>query len=278
MCCYGAAKATKRVMIGTWIVNIYLRDPMLCAAAAQTVQDESDGRFILGLGVSHRPLLKGRGIEMGNGRDHLRHVTLTVREALSGATVPGHAFKFQSPKKPIPIYYGTLALETARLAGELADGLMLYLCTIERMRKSINAARESAVKHQRKPGDVAVTVGLPIILHDDSKRAFALAKEGLTFNGRLPFYNRLFARSGFEAEAAAMMGAAQRQDAGALREAVTERMVNELTLHGPASRCQERLEEYRKQGAELPILAPRPVDEDYATCVRRILKAFAKAN
>ena len=76
MCCYGAAKATKRVKIGTWIVNIYLRDPMLCAAAAQTVQDESDGRFILGLGVSHRPLLKGRGIEMGNGRDHLRHVTL----------------------------------------------------------------------------------------------------------------------------------------------------------------------------------------------------------
>src|SRR5580693_4752483 len=72
MCSYAVAKATKHIQIGTWIVNVYLREPTLCAAAAEMVQDESGGRFILGLGVSHRPALEARGIDMGNARDRLR--------------------------------------------------------------------------------------------------------------------------------------------------------------------------------------------------------------
>jgi len=72
MCSYAVAGVTKRVDIGTWIVNIYLREPTLCAAAAEMVQDAANGRFILGLGVSHRPALEARGIDMGNARDRLR--------------------------------------------------------------------------------------------------------------------------------------------------------------------------------------------------------------
>ncbi|MGH7838902.1 MAG: LLM class flavin-dependent oxidoreductase, partial [Candidatus Binataceae bacterium] len=66
MCSLSAANATKRVSIATWIVNIYLREPTLCAAAAEMAQDAAGGRFVLGLGVSHRPALEARGIEMGN--------------------------------------------------------------------------------------------------------------------------------------------------------------------------------------------------------------------
>ena len=63
--CYGIAAATKRVNIGTWIVNIYLRDPLLCAAATATVQEAANGRFILGLGVSHRPGARSAGYRDG---------------------------------------------------------------------------------------------------------------------------------------------------------------------------------------------------------------------
>jgi alkanesulfonate monooxygenase SsuD/methylene tetrahydromethanopterin reductase-like flavin-dependent oxidoreductase (luciferase family) len=277
MCSYAVAKATKRVQIGTWIVNIYLREPTLCAAAAEMVQDESGGRFILGLGVSHRPALEARGIQVGNARDRLRRDTSVIRRTFSGETAM-FGMKFRQPKKPIPIYYATLALETARLGGELADGLMLYMCTPERMRKSIGAAREAAQKHGRKPSDIAITVGLPTFLHDDLKQAHAAARKGLAFYAALPFYNRLMARGGFEAAANTIMEAAKRNDANAMAAAVTEPMIDALTLSGPASRCLERLEQYRKNGGELPIIVPSPVNEDYAASVRRSLKVFGTLN
>jgi alkanesulfonate monooxygenase SsuD/methylene tetrahydromethanopterin reductase-like flavin-dependent oxidoreductase (luciferase family) len=277
MCSYAVAKATRRVQIGTWIVNIYLRDPGLCAAAAEMVQDAADGRFVLGLGVSHRPALEARGIEMGNARDRLRRDTVALRKTFSGeASMFG--MKFRAPKKPIPIYYAALALQTARLGGELADGLMLYLCTPERMRQSIEASREVAREHGRKPSDVVMTVGLPVFLHDDLKRAYAAAQRGLSFYAALPFYNRLIARSGFENAANTIMEAAKRGDANAMSAAVTEPMVDALALVGPPSRCIERLEQYRKLGAELPIIVPNPINEDYASCVRQLLKVFAKLN
>ncbi len=150
MCSYAVASVTKRVTIATWIVNIYLREPTPCAAAAEMVQDAADGRFILGLGVSHRPALEARGIDMGNARDRLRRDTKIIRATFNGETSM-FGMKFRQPKKPIPIYYAALALETSRLGGELADGLMLYLCTPERMRKSIDAAHETAREHGRMP-------------------------------------------------------------------------------------------------------------------------------
>jgi alkanesulfonate monooxygenase SsuD/methylene tetrahydromethanopterin reductase-like flavin-dependent oxidoreductase (luciferase family) len=57
--------------------------------------------------------------------------------------------------------------------------------------------------------------------------------------------------------------------------AVSEEMIDALALVGPQARCHDRLEQYRSAGAEIPIVVPNPVDEDYSTGVRRVLKAFA---
>jgi len=272
--CYSIATATRRITIGTWIVNIYLRDPLLCAAASETVQDAADGRFILGLGVSHRPALEARGIAMGNGRERLRRDTEIIRNTLLGEPTSIIGMRFRAPKKPIPIYYAALALETARLGGELADGLMLYLCTPERMRKSIDAARTAAVQAKRKPSAITNTVGLPVFMHDDLARAYDAARKGLAFYAALPFYNRLLARSGFELEAKAAMDAAVRRDAPAMAAAITDAVADAVALVGPRSRCLERMQAYTAAGADLPIIVPNAVEEDYSACVRRLLKAL----
>jgi hypothetical protein len=60
--------------------------------------------------------------------------------------------------------------------------------------------------------------------------------------------------------------------------AITNELADAVALIGPVSRCIERLRAYRTHGADVMILAPNPVDEDYASCVRRIHKAFAKLN
>lgn len=277
MCSLAVANATNRITIGTWIVNIYLREPGLCAIAAEMVQEAANGRFILGLGVSHRPALEARGIEMGNARDRLRRDTVLIRKAFRGE-LEMFGMKFPSPSHPIPIYFAALALETSKLGGELADGLMLYMCSPERMRKSMDAANEIARELGRAPGSLTMTCGMPVFLHDDLNVAYEAARRGLAFYGALPFYNRIFARSGFAEPAARIMEAAKRRDSGAMAAAITNEMADAVALIGPASRCIERLAEYRNQGADVLILAPNPVNEDYASGVRRIHKTFAKLN
>jgi len=276
--CYGIANATKRITIGTWIVNIYLRDPLLCATATATVQDAADGRFILGLGVSHRPALEARGIDMGNGRDRLRRDTEIIRKTLSGEPTAMFGMRFRAPKHPVPIYFAALALETARLGGEISDGLMLYLCTPERMRKSIMVARAAAEEHGRPLTAVKMTIGLPVFMHDDLDRAYSAARKGLAFYAALPFYNRLLARSGFELEAKAAMDAAFRRDSDGMAAAITNTVADAVALIGPRARCLERMAAYTSAGADLPIIVPNAVDEDYPTCVRRLLKAFRPFN
>jgi alkanesulfonate monooxygenase SsuD/methylene tetrahydromethanopterin reductase-like flavin-dependent oxidoreductase (luciferase family) len=277
MCSFAVANATRRINIATWIVNIYLREPALCAISAEMVQDAAQGRFILGLGVSHRPALEARGIEMGNARDRLRHDTEVVRKAFRGE-LDMFGMKFPQPSHPIPIYFAALALETSKLAGELADGLMLYMCTPQRMRKSIDAASQVARDLARPPGSLTTTCGLPVFLHDDLKVAYEAARRGLAFYGALPFYNRIMAKSGFAEPAARLIEAAKRRDSEAMVAAVTNELADAVALIGPASRCIERLAAYREQGADVLILAPNAVSEDYASAVRRIHKAFAKLN
>ena len=72
LCCYMLAVATSRIHIVPNVANIYLRDASLCAVTSATIQQASHGRFILGIGVSHRPVLKAMGIETGNARARLR--------------------------------------------------------------------------------------------------------------------------------------------------------------------------------------------------------------
>jgi alkanesulfonate monooxygenase SsuD/methylene tetrahydromethanopterin reductase-like flavin-dependent oxidoreductase (luciferase family) len=277
MCSFAVANSTSRISIATWIVNIYLREPALCAVAAETVQEVARGRFILGLGVSHRPALEARGIDMGNARERLRRDTEIIRKAFRGE-LEMFGMKLPAPSHPIPIYFAALALETSKLGGELADGLMLYMCTPERMRKSIDVANQAAREHGRAPGSLTMTCGLPVFLHDDLKTAYDAARRGLAFYGALPFYNRIMSKSGFAEPAARIMEAAKRRDSEAMVAAVTDELADSVGLIGPASRCIERLEAYRNQGADVLILAPNPVNEDYASCVRRIHKAFAKLN
>ncbi len=167
MTCAEMARATSRIKLVTWIVNIHFRVPVTCAAASAMVQELSGGRFILGLGVSHRPLLESLGIEMGNGRERLRAYTLELRRLLAGeALAPGLDLRVSAPRHPIPIYYAALALETARLAGELADGVELYMCPPQRMHQLAQAERDVKASHTNE-GAVRGAVGFDTLWQRD---------------------------------------------------------------------------------------------------------------
>jgi len=276
MCCYAIAKATSRITIGSWIANVYFREPVLCAASAEMIQSESGGRFVLGLGVSHRPALSGLGIEMGNPRERLRKYVEVIRKGHRGEPVSSIGMRLRKTTTPVPIYFGALVKETAILGGELADGLMLYLAWPERMRLEIDGAIGEAARHGRERESLRITMGIPTFLDDNREHALDAARRGLAFYLALPFYNRILARNGFEAEARGVADGFAQRSMERAASAVSDRLIDAIAIAGPLSLFLERIEEYRRAGADLPIVVPNVVNDDYVTTVRNTIAALAK--
>jgi alkanesulfonate monooxygenase SsuD/methylene tetrahydromethanopterin reductase-like flavin-dependent oxidoreductase (luciferase family) len=244
--------------------------------SAATIQQASHGRFTLGIGPSHRPVLQAMGIEMGNARERLRAYTLELRKSLEGARAKNLGVRFPHPGEPVPIYFGALTLETARMAGELADGLLLVHCTAQRLSQMIRAAHESARQFGRRPDVVSVCTTVQAYAHDDVKLAREAARAGMALYMGLPYYNRLLRNSGFAAEAKAGAAAWQKGDQAALAAAASDRLIDAVTLCGPASRCRERMAELGECGVDMIGIMPGAVGgEDALFSVKRCLAALA---
>src|SRR5271169_3710114 len=165
LACLLVAQATSKIRLGTSIAIIYNRQPTLCASAAVMVQEVSAGRLVLGLGVGHRPVLEAMGIEPAvNSRARLREYTLTLKQIFTGQS---KGMRVPQPSRPIPIHLGALTMETARLAGEIADGVQLFMCTPQRLKKLAETVGAAAASHGRNQEDVAITFGMPAFVDDD---------------------------------------------------------------------------------------------------------------
>lgn len=267
--CHLMAQATSKVKVGTWIANIYLRHPALCAQTAVAIDDTSKGRLILGLGVSHRPIVESVYKEkMDKPRDFLREYITTIRNITTGKGYPGAPMQPRAATHKVPIYVGALALGTVELCGEMADGAMLYLCPTSRMPRVMAALEKGAAKASRSVSSVDITNGLPTCISDDLETARTAARNNLGFYGGLPFYNKLFQSSGFVKEAEEL--------AKGNTNAVTDKMAEAVSLVGPPSRCREQLAAFREAGVQLPIIAPVALPgQTAAEAVRKAIQAFA---
>ena len=239
--------ATHTIKVGTWVTNIYLRHSYLCAKHAALIADATDGRLILGLGVSHQPVNRAIGIEMPEPIEALRNYTVDVINWLKGEGPATHLP--QAPAvQPVPIHLGALTSRSVELAGELADGVMPFLWSAERVARSRAwAARGRAKAPSRQRLEIAL--GLPIFVGDDIARSIEVARSNLGLFASLPFFQRLLRVSGFEQEATMA-------EAGGGQASLSDRFLDAVCLIGPLSRCRERLAAFTEAGLDLPILMP----------------------
>ena len=254
--------ATKRIGVGTWIANIYLRHSYVCAQGAALIADATGGRFILGLGVSHPPVNRALGIEMGEPPAVLRRYVTEVRSWLKGEGPPTHL-----PQRPsstsVPIYVAAVTSRTVELAGELADGIMPFLWSAARIKQAKNWIDRGRAKASGLD-KCDITIGIPTFVGDDVNALRDTARQNLGLYTTFPFFQRLFRASGFEEEATQM-------EKGAGGAALSDRLLDAICLLGPISRCREQLEAYRTAGADLPILVP-PIGADSAKALIKIFR------
>jgi alkanesulfonate monooxygenase SsuD/methylene tetrahydromethanopterin reductase-like flavin-dependent oxidoreductase (luciferase family) len=255
--------ATRKISVGTWIANIYLRHSYVCAQGAAMIGDATGGRFVLGLGVSHPPVNQALGINMADPPATLRRYVSGVRSWLKGEGPPTHLPQRPSPK-PVPIYVAAVTSRTVELASELADGIMPFLWSAARVKQSKTWIDRGRAKASGL-GKLDITVGLPTFIGDDVKAMREAARANLGLYTTFPFFQRLFRASGFADEATQM-------EQGGGGAALSDRLLDAVCLIGPMARCTEQLAAFRAAGVDLPILVP-PIGTDGA---RAVMRAFRR--
>ena len=244
--------------LGTGVIPIYPRHPVLLAQEALTLQDVTGGRLRLGIGVSHRPSMEqALGIDMGEPLEVMREYVSVLRAALTGRVEHAGAryrVAWQSglPRLPAapPVLLAGLGPRMLELAGEIADGVVLWLCAPEYIRREALPAIRRGRERAGKPLEgFEVVAAVPAALTVDRAAATALFKAELTRYLALPFYRAMLAGSGFAAELAAY-------DRSPGPEAVPDRLAAALGAIGDYRALRDFVAAHREAGVTLPAIRP----------------------
>jgi F420-dependent oxidoreductase-like protein len=261
------ASVTERVRLGTGVVPIFSRTPASMAQATATIDEFSGGRMVLGIGVSHKITVENwYGAKIEKPATQMREYASILRAIFRGEPPPeGEFFKthFQfmgyAARPDLPIYIAALSPNMLRLAGEIGDGVMLWLCNPDYIREvvvpSVSEGRERAGKSLEGFDIVpAVTVALT----DDVEAARATMRQELVTYASLPFYRAMLERSGFGDDLAAFDEGMQAGDTERAKAGLSDELLESLAGLGSADALRGAVERYRDAGATSPSIGGLP--------------------
>jgi probable F420-dependent oxidoreductase len=261
------ATQTSRILLGTSITSVFVRTVPTIAMAAATLDHLSAGRFILGVGSSHKVQVEGEhGVSYARPLTRVRETVEIIRQLLRDGRVEyaGESVRIEgfdlwfTPRRPvIPIYVSAVFPKMIALCGEIADGIILTRSTLATAAIVREGLAEGSKRVGRDPAGISVTTLLPTAVGQTRGQALDILRPGLAFYaGFFPRYNRMMAEHGFDDEAAAIAEAWSRGDREAAERAVTDDLIDGTSIAGTPDECRERIEAYRQSGIDLPILSP----------------------
>src|SRR5205823_6053968 len=175
------AVQTSRIRFGTGISSVFVRTAPTIAMAAATLDQLSNGRFILGLGSSHKVQVEAEhGIEYAKPLTRTRETVVFIRDLLrdgragfSGETFRIENFElwFTPRSREVPIYLSAVFPKMTALCGEIADGVILTRSSLQTAARVRADVAEGAKQAGRDPADIAITTLLPTAVCDTREEA-----------------------------------------------------------------------------------------------------------
>ena len=276
------AAATEHIRLGTGVLPIFSRTPVSTAQTAATIDEYSAGRMVLGIGVSHKVTVENWfDSEISKPVTQMREYASIVRAILSAETPPEgeffntrFAFMGYGSRADLPIYIAALSPNMLRLAGEIGDGVMLWLCNPDYIRDvvvpEVTAGRERAGKSL---DGFDIVAAVPVALSDDRESALAAMRQELVPYASLPFYRAMLERSGFEADIAAFDEGMAAGDPERAKSGLSEAMIDSLTGIGSAEQVQGAVQRYRDAGTVSPCVGGIP-KTNYDATLRCVAELF----
>lgn len=277
------AGATHRIRLATGILPIFSRPPALVAMAAATLADLTGGRFSLGLGAGHPSIIEdGYGVPYRRPLGAMREYVHVLRRLLRGERLGarGRVFRvadFQlesQPRHRVPIYVAALGERMQRLAGEIADGVILNWSSPRQVSRSVAVVRESARTAGRDPASVDVVCFVRAAVTREPGQAWQVLRRLVATYAAMPAYARMLEEAGFAGEVAAVQAAWAAGGVNAAAAALSDDLVRDLGVVGTAAECRDGLAQYRDAGADLVAAYPFPVGPDAAASLRVTIEAL----
>ncbi|MFI0355756.1 LLM class F420-dependent oxidoreductase [Actinomadura sp. 9N407] len=271
------AGRTDRIGLGTAILQMPARRPVAAAMTAATIDQISGGRFRLGLGFSGPQLVEGwHGLPYGRPLAEARDYIAVVRKALArepvvhqGETLtvplPGGQGKEMtlavSPvQEDLPVYLATIGPKAVALTGEIADGWLPLNFPPEHLGDCRDLLAEGAARSGRTLDGFDIAPMILTLIEDDLDIAYDMMRPMLALylggmgSRKMNFHNRLAQRLGFADEARAMQEAFLAGRQAEAIAAMSDGLVDAMTICGPPEHARDRIAAYREAGATTLIV------------------------
>lgn len=215
--------ATEGIAVGTAIANVWKREPMATGAAARTLAELFEQRFILGLGVSAGPFM------IRNGLKYAKPVSY-MREYLAG--IKSGPYKAPLPQHEPPVVIAGLLPKMLRLGAEASDGIITAL---------MPPAHTARLREVLGPGKLLLAQQM-VMLENDAEKARAGVRAFMRFYLNAPPYQRNFKAMGFsEAD---------------LRDGGSDHLIDSIIAWGDERHLRERIEQHYRAGADHVYVIP----------------------
>jgi alkanesulfonate monooxygenase SsuD/methylene tetrahydromethanopterin reductase-like flavin-dependent oxidoreductase (luciferase family) len=257
------AARSRRLVLGTGVMPIYSRTPVATAQSFATLDEFSGGRAVCGLGVSHRPVVESwYGQSIDRPLREMREYAAVVRAIFAGEDPPqggkfGSAFRFMgyAARPDLPVYLAGLSPRMLELAGEIADGVVLWLCGPDYIREVVIPA-VSAGRARAGLGleGFDVVAAVPSAVTAEPREARGRLRSELIPYFSLPFYRAMLERSGFERDVAGFDRGMQERGPGAAMAAISDEFVGTLAAVGGPEEAAATVRRYRDAGTTSPCL------------------------
>ena len=255
--CLSIAEATTTLEVGTAIQPIYLQHPVALATSASYLHEVSEGRFRLGVGVTHGPVIKRLGVETGKPLSDMREYVTTMRAAAEHmGGLP-------------PVVLATLRDKMVALSVEVGDGAVWANGSLSRMGHSVGL-----VPDDRRGDGFWMGNMIPTVIDDDLEAARARNRKTLQGYVALPNYRNYWIDAGYEEEMSAAKAAIDAGDTDGLMTAMSDSWLDDCTLSGPADRVRDGVEAWFASGLT-PIVVPSSTSGGQAKAVTELFDAFA---
>lgn len=283
---------TKTIKFGPGVALVFPNSPTSLALQGSNLQELSNGRFIMGLGLSTPFVVENW---YGGRYDRpLRQMRETV-EIIKGiqASDSGNRFsydgelfkirKYQTPvslEKPFPVYMAAIGPKMLQLAGEIADGLVMGVLHSPKY-LSENVFPNLEIGAERSGRDLSqfqIIYGLICSISNKRKVAYNKAKKSLMYTAQYPHYQRVMKQEGFIEETEAVSKAIEQRDYEKAANLITDKMVEHFTVSGDPDECKEKLKRYRDYpGIPMLTLIPFKISEqEIIDNMELILDTFKK--
>lgn len=274
--------------VGTAILPMQTRNPLLLAMAATSVGQIAPGGFVLGLGTSTPLIIEDwHATPWGSSPLALtRECVDLVRRFLAGERVTTDSGRWryrraQLASRPVgdtPVYLAALNDRMLELAGEIADGVILNFVTLADVAHAKQRVAAGAARVGRDLAGFEFMVFFRATVTDDYEEVRERYQRELFTYVMAPVYQRMFAREGYGdacQEIQALWRGGERQRA---LDSIPPALIRERTLVGTASDIRGRLKAYSDAGVDAAITFPVAIpDSDYLADCTRIIEELGSS-